>query len=50
MRDRPGDVGLRPFGDDGTQPLPAPPSAAAPIMAAALGALRDAARQRVFWI
>src|SRR6202167_5858780 len=24
MRDRPSDVGLRPFGDDGTQPLPAP--------------------------
>src|SRR5882672_11283742 len=40
MRDRPGDVGLRPFGDEGT----------APIMAAALGALRDAAKTRVFWI
>src|SRR5579862_9906480 len=26
MRDRPGDVGLRPFGDQGTQPLPAPAS------------------------
>ncbi|HEX3115560.1 MAG TPA: MFS transporter [Bradyrhizobium sp.] len=50
MRDRPGDVGLRPFGDDGKQPLPAPPPGAAPIMAAALGALRDASRQRVFWI
>src|SRR5438046_9187121 len=25
MRDRPGDVGLRPFGREGTQPLPAPP-------------------------
>src|SRR5512140_239934 len=24
MRDRPGDVGLRPFGDEGTEPLPAP--------------------------
>src|SRR5947209_20423417 len=36
MRDRPGDVGLRPFGDEGTQPLPAPPNTA-PIMAAALG-------------
>jgi MFS family permease len=50
MRDRPGDVGLRPFGDDGTQPLPAPPPGNAPIMAAALGALRDAAKSRVFWI
>lgn len=50
MRDRPADVGLRPFGDDGTQPLPAPPPANTPIMAAALGALRDAAKTRVFWI
>src|ERR1700694_3968670 len=37
MRDRPGDVGLRPFGDQGTEPLPAPPPGNAPIMAAALG-------------
>src|SRR3954464_6754721 len=50
MRDRPGDLGLRPFGDDGTQPLPAPAPTTAPIMAAALGALRDAAKTRVFWI
>src|SRR5712672_3144771 len=50
MRDRPGDVGLRPFGDEGTEPLPAPPPNNAPIMAAALGALRDAAKTRVFWI
>src|ERR1700738_4654121 len=39
MRDRPGDVGLRPFGDQGTQPLPAPPPSNAPIVSAALGAL-----------
>jgi MFS family permease len=50
MRDRPSDVGLRPFGDEGTQPLPAPPPNNAPIMAAALSTLRDASRQRVFWI
>src|SRR5271167_2370533 len=50
MRDRPGDVGLRPFGDAGSEPLPAPPPNTAPIMAAALGALRDAAKTRVFWI
>src|ERR1700692_362945 len=50
MRDRPSDLGLRPFGDKSTQPLPAPPPNNAPIMAAALGALRDAARTRVFWI
>jgi sugar phosphate permease len=50
MRDRPSDLGLRPFGDEGTEPLPAPPPNTAPIMAAALGALRDAAKTRVFWI
>jgi MFS family permease len=50
MRDRPSDVGLRPFGDQGTAPLPAPPPANAPIMAAALGTLRDAAQTRTFWI
>ncbi len=50
MRDRPSDVGLRPFGDQGTDPLPAPPPSTAPIMAAALGTLRDAAQTRVFWI
>lgn len=49
MRDRPSDVGLRPFGDDGTAPLPAPP-ANAPIVAAALGTLRDSAKSSVFWI
>ena len=50
MRDRPSDLGLRPFGDEGTAPLPAPAANNAPIMAAALGTLRDAARTRVFWI
>src|SRR5579863_9305595 len=50
MRDRPSDVGLRPFGDQGTEPLPAPPPNNAPIMAAALGTLRDASKTRVFWI
>ena len=50
MRDRPSDLGLRPYGDEGTAPLPAPPPANAPIMAAALGTLRDSAKSRVFWI
>ncbi|HEY3790429.1 MAG TPA: MFS transporter [Bradyrhizobium sp.] len=50
MRDRPGDVGLRPFGDQGSQPLPAPVASSAPITAAAFGTLRDAAKTRVFWI
>src|SRR6201994_3533465 len=50
MRDRPGDLGLRPFGDLGTQPLPLPPPSNAPIMAAALGTLRDVSQTRTFWI
>jgi sugar phosphate permease len=50
MRDRPADVGLRPFGDNGTEPLPTPPPNNAPIMAAALGTLRDASKSQVFWI
>ena len=50
LRDRPSDVGLRPFGDTGTEPLPAPPPNTAPIMAAALGTLRDASSTRVFWL
>jgi sugar phosphate permease len=50
MRDRPSDVGLRPFGDDGSEPLPPPPPNNAPIMAASLGALRDASKSGVFWI
>jgi MFS family permease len=50
MRDRPSDVGLRPFGDEGAEPLPALPPNNAPIMAAALGTLRDASQSRVFWI
>ena len=50
MRDRPGDLGQRPFGDDGKLPLPAAPPNNAPIMAAALGTLRDAGKTRTFWI
>jgi len=50
MRDRPSDVGLRPFGDEGTAPLPAPPPANAPIMAAALGTLRESSKSSAFWI
>src|SRR5262245_50055341 len=50
MCDRPSDVGLRPFGDTGNEPVAAAPPTKAPIMAAALGTLRDAGRTRVFWI
>jgi sugar phosphate permease len=49
MCDRPSDVGLRPFGDTGTAPLPAPAPSSAPIVAAALGTLRDASKSPVFW-
>jgi MFS family permease len=50
MRDRPSDIGIRPYGDTSTEPLAAPVPNTSPIMAAALGALRDAARTKVFWI
>jgi sugar phosphate permease len=50
MRDRPSDVGLRPFGDEGTAPLPAPPASNAPILAVVLGTLRDSSKSSVFWI
>jgi MFS family permease len=49
MRDRPVDVGLRPFGDTGTEPLPVPPDAKGPILAIALGTFRDASKSPVFW-
>jgi MFS family permease len=50
MRDRPSDLGLRPFGDEGSEPLPAPPPNTAPIMVAALSTLRDASKSQVFWV
>ena len=50
MRDRPSDVGLRPYGDEGTEPLPAPPVSHGSITAVALGTLRDASKSRAFWI
>ncbi|MDI3558795.1 MFS transporter [Bradyrhizobium sp. Arg816] len=50
MRDRPSDLGLRPFGDEGTEPLPAPPVSHGSITGVALGTLRDASKSRAFWI
>lgn len=50
MRDRPSDVGLRPFGDEGTEPLPVPPINHGSITGVALGTLRDASKSRAFWI
>ncbi|WP_024574887.1 MULTISPECIES: MFS transporter [unclassified Afipia] len=49
MSDRPSDLGLRPYGDNGSAPLPATPLATS-IIAAAFAALRDASKTRVFWI
>jgi MFS family permease len=50
LRDRPADVGLRPYGDKGSEPQAAPAPSTAPIMAAALGTLRDVSRSSVFWV
>jgi predicted MFS family arabinose efflux permease len=56
MRDRPADLGLRPFGaadcgdDAGAPPPPAADVKSTPIGIAALLALRDAGRSRTFWI
>jgi MFS family permease len=50
MRDRPSDLGLRPFGDAGKEPLPAPPPNQAPILMAALGTLQDVSKSSAFWI
>lgn len=50
MRDRPSDLGLRPFGDEGTEPLPAPPVSHGSITGVALGTLRDASKSTTFWI
>jgi sugar phosphate permease len=48
MRDRPADLGLRAFGDDGAQPPAAVPTAGS-IAGASLLALRDALKTWVFW-
>ncbi|WP_316237822.1 MFS transporter [Bradyrhizobium sp. SZCCHNR1015] len=50
MRDRPSDLGLRLYGDKGTEPIATPAPVTTPILTAALGTLRDAARAPVFWM
>jgi sugar phosphate permease len=50
LRDRPSDVGLRPYGDKGIEPQATPAPTTAPIMAAALGTLRDVSGSGVFWV
>lgn len=47
MRDRPADLGLSAFGEVGGAPAAAPAGA---ILPAALGALREAAVTRTFWV
>ncbi|MBB3264931.1 MFS family permease [Azospirillum sp. OGB3] len=47
MRDRPSDVGLAAYGEAGAAAAPPP---AGSVVAAALGALRDASKTRVFWV
>ncbi|NUB16132.1 MFS transporter [Azospirillum brasilense] len=47
MRDRPSDLGLAAYGEEGTATAPPP---AGSVVAAALGALRDASKTRVFWV
>ena len=50
MRDRPGDLGLRAYGEPGIGPPAAPPQQQGAITRAALSALRDASHKPVFWI
>ena len=50
MRDRPEDVGQRPYGDTGTDPLPPLPPQTGSIFGAAFGALREASREPIFWV
>ena len=49
VRDRPSDLALRPFGDDGSEPI-APPPIETSITSSALNALRDASQSRTFWV
>jgi MFS family permease len=49
LRDRPSDLGLPAYGETGVTPPPAGPAAAS-VALAAIGALKDAARTRVFWV
>ncbi|MFV3128847.1 MFS transporter [Niveispirillum sp. KHB5.9] len=50
MRDRPGDIGLRAYGEEPGAPEPAPPPPAGSVAFAAIDTLREAAKTRVFWI
>lgn len=49
LRDRPSDLGLPAYGETEVMPPPAGPAGAS-VALAAIGALKDAARTRVFWV
>jgi MFS family permease len=49
MRDHPSDLGLAPYGEQGARPAQAPVPTRS-VASAALDALREASRRRVFWI
>jgi predicted MFS family arabinose efflux permease len=48
VRERPADVGLRPYGDDGASPAPPPPAGNPATVA--VRTLSEASRHRTFWL
>lgn len=50
LRDRPADLGLPAYGENSIQPAPDPKIAGASVARAALGALEEASKTRVFWV
>jgi MFS family permease len=49
MSDRPTDIGLRPYGDKGTEPVATKPIQG-PMFSTVFNVLKDAAKTRVFWV
>lgn len=50
LRDRPADLGLAPYGEDGPPHAPPAPQSFAQMLLSPILALRDAAQTRVFWL
>jgi MFS family permease len=50
LRDWPEDLGVRPYGEDPSAPVPAHRGSPGGAVAAALGGLRDGLRSRTFWV